>query len=237
MVYSEKFYVGFSDVGVDLSITNTAILKLFEDVCCQQGELVGDGYRESSGHWFITAYSVKVFRRPVYNDRVTVRTWSRASKGVLASREFEIRDEKGELLAAALSNWARVNAKLGKLERMPAEEFAKYESEPERTNFGELWLPKLSPAAETELTSELRIDRSMLDANLHVNNVRYLELANRALPDDEDFTEPNAFEIAYRKAIAYKQTVKCLYGRDEKGRCVCVKSEDLREIHAIIRLY
>ena len=52
MVYSEKFYVGFSDVGPDLKITNAAILRLFEDDCCLQGEAVGDGFRDSSGDGF-----------------------------------------------------------------------------------------------------------------------------------------------------------------------------------------
>lgn len=237
MVYSEKFYVGFSDVGMGLGITNTAILKLFENVCCMQGEHVGDSYCGSVCHWFVTAYSVKVFKRPSYNDFVIANTWSRGMKGVYASREFEIRSESGELLAAALSNWVRMNTKLQKLEKMPPEEFEKYQSEAEHTNFGEMWLPKIAPAAETLYESELKIDRSMIDANRHVNNVRYLELAARALPESDDFSEADAFEIAYRKAIAYGENVKCLYGRDGNGRCIAVKSEDIRETRAIIRLY
>ena len=32
MVYSEKFYVGFSDCNRELKITNSSMLKLFENV-------------------------------------------------------------------------------------------------------------------------------------------------------------------------------------------------------------
>ena len=74
MVYSDKMYVGFSDVGASLEMTNTAILRAFENVCCMQGESVGDGISDSDGRWFLTAYRVRVFKRPAYNDRIIAST-------------------------------------------------------------------------------------------------------------------------------------------------------------------
>lgn len=238
MVYSEKFYVGFSDVTPELGISNTAILKLFENACCLQGEAVGDGIYDSDGRWFLTAYHVKVLNRPKYGDWVTVRTWSREMKGFSASREFEIYSSDDKLAVIALSNWARLNISSGKLERMSPEAFAKYESEPERHNFDSAWLPKLRDNAEHSLEREVTIGRNLIDPNRHMNNVYYLDLASETLPEDIYLScEADEFEITYRKAIAYGETVKCLYSENDDSRTVTVKSSDQSETRAIIKLY
>ncbi len=238
MVYTENFYIGFSDVSANLGIRNSAILRLFENACCLQGEAVGDGFKDSFGRWFLTAYRVKIFKRPEYNDRVDVSTWSRGTKGVAASREFEIRNNSGELCAAAISNWARLNTSTGKLERMDPEAFAKYQSEPERTNFGEMWLPKLRDIAEHTIEKKFFIDRNLIDPNRHMNNVCYLDLAERILPEEVYLRgEANDFEITYRKAIAYGETAVCEFGEDGAGYNIALKSEDGAETRAVVRLY
>lgn len=238
MVFSDKFYIGFSDVGPELKLTNASMLRLFENVCCMQGEAVGDGFYDSDGRWFLTAYHVKVSERPVYNDRVTVSTWSRCMKGVAAAREFEIRSIDGKLLVCALSNWARMNIKTGKLERMTPEAFAKYESEPERFNFEEPWVAKLHGGADSEDVREFWVDRNMIDANRHMNNVFYMELASLVLPDEVyDRGEANEFEITYRKAAAYKDTVLCSLAEDESSRTVTVRQKSTKDVNALIKLY
>ena len=238
MVYSEKFYVGFSDVGPDLKITNASILRLFENASCLQGEAVGDGYHDSFGRWFLTAYSVKVFKRPEYNDFVTVNTWSRELKGFTASREFELYGADGSLAAVALSNWARMNTAVGKLERMAPEVFARYESEPLRHNFDDAWLPKLRDCSDYSIEREITAGRLLIDPNGHVNNVRYLDIASEIIPEDVyKKGEADRFEITYRKAIAYGETVRCLYSETPESYTVTIKSDNLKDTMAIIRLY
>ena len=238
MVYSEKFFVGFSDVSFDLGITNTAIIRLFEDVCCLHGEAVGDGIFDTDGRWFMTVYHVKVLKRPKYGEWVTAKTWSREMKGVSASREFELYDQSGELAVIALTNWVRMNSKTGRPERMTAEDFAKYGSEPERRNFEDPWAVKLRDISEPLFERELQIGRSLIDPNRHVNNIYYLDLAVDTLPDNKELlADCDEFEITYRKAIAYGNSVKCLYSEDEKSCSVAIKSLDMSETFAIVKLY
>ena len=238
MVYSERFYIGFSDVNPDLGVTNTAILKLFENSCCLHGETVGDGIHASDGRWFLTAYHVRVLKRPKYGDWVTVNTWSRGMKGFSASREFEIYGEDGEPAVIALSSWARLNISTGKLERMAPEAFARYESEPERHNFDELWISKLHDIAEYSHEREFFIDRNLIDPNRHMNNVYYLDLAMRTLPEEVYLRgEADEFEITYRKAIAYAETVKCFFSEDEKSCTVAMKTADSSDARAIVKMY
>ncbi|MBR4072510.1 MAG: hypothetical protein IKK24_01090, partial [Clostridia bacterium] len=82
------------------------------------------------------------------------------------------------------------------------------------------------------------VDRNYIDTNNHMNNVCYMEMANLIIPEEVYAKgEPNEFEIMYRKAIKYGQTVKCLYGETEDAYIITVKSEDLTELKAIIKMY
>ncbi len=235
MVYSEKFYVGFSDVSLDMRILDSSILKLFENVCCLQGEAVGDGFNDTPGRWFLTAYRVKVAERPRYGDWVTAKTWSRGMKGVAASREFEI-EKDGRTVITALSNWARFNSATGKLERMSDEAFERYESEPERHNFDELWLPKLRSVPEAISEKEFTVGRNLIDPNRHMNNVKYLDLAVETLPEEVyESGGADDFEITYRKAFAYGERGVLRYGEDESARTVAFLSEDREELRAVVR--
>ena len=237
MVYQEKFYIGFSDVSPNMGALNSTILKLFENVCCLQGESVGDGFSDTPGRWFLTAYRVKIFDRPKYGDYVVTRTWSRGMKGVAASREFEILRD-GKLAAAALSNWARLNSETGRLERMSDEAFARYESEPERTNFGEMWLPKLKAHPEEISCREFTVTRNLTDPNRHMNNVRYLDLASEVLPDSAfGDGEPDEFDITYRKAFALGESGIISYEHDESTETAAFLSADRSETKAIVKFW
>ncbi len=238
MVFEENFYVGYSDVGRDFRISNTAVLKIFENVSCMHSTFAGDGMKTSESRWFLKAYHVKIHKRAEHEERVRACTWSRITKGVSASREFEIYTENGELAVTALSNWVRVNGATLKPERIIPEQFASYESEPERTNFPAPWIDKIKETEEHSIVKEFYIDRNFIDANNHMNNVFYLDLANLALPEEVyEKGECSEFEIMYRKAIRYGDRVKCLYNEGEDAYTITVKSEDLSECHAVIVLY
>ncbi len=238
MVFSEKFYIGYSDINRDFGVSNTALLKIFENVSCMHSDKVGDGMRNSSARWFLRSYHVKIHKRAQHEDRVNARTWSRTTKASSASREFEILDENGGLLVTAISNWARVNMETMRPERIVPEKFACYESEPDRTNFGEPWIEKLKEPESHSFEKSFYIDRNFIDANNHMNNVFYLDLANLALPEEVyEKGECSEFEIMYKKAISYGETVKCLFSESETAYTVTVKNEDLSDTFAVIVMY
>ena len=238
MVYKEKFYIGYSDINKDFKASNTALLKLFENVSCMHSTAIGDGMKTSESRWFLKAYHVKIHKRAEHEELVTASTWSRTIKGATAAREFEIHTENGELSVTALSNWARVNGTTFRPERIDSEVFAAYGSEPERTNFESPWLDKLKAPEEYSYEKEFYIDRNFIDANNHMNNVFYMDLAAIALPEEiYQKGECSEFEIMYRKSIGYGETVKCLFSETDDAYFVTVKDCGLADIYAIIKLY
>lgn len=238
MVFSEKFYVGCSDINKEYELSNTAIMEIFEDVACMHGSAVGCGMKDVPSRWFLTAYHIRVHKRPKSEERVTVKTWSREMKGFTAAREFEVYNEDGSLAVTANSNWSHINMEKGKVERVPQKLVDAYQSEGDRTNFGVAKIAKLKECEEYSREKEIFVDRNYIDINHHMNNVCYLELANLILPE-EVYAQPECkeFEIMYRKAVPYGDTVKCLYAEAEDSYIVAIKSQDLKDLHAIIKLY
>ena len=81
-------------------------------------------------------------------------------------------------------------------------------------------------------------NRNYIDVHKHMNNVSYMKLAELVLPE-EVYNQHEAleFEIMYKKAIKCDETVKCQFTETEEFYNITVKSLDLSELKAIIRLY
>jgi len=240
MVYSNKFYIGYSDITKSFGLSDTSILKLFENIASMHSKIANDDITQSDSRWFLTGYKVKINKRPAYGQYVSINTWSREMKGIQASREFEIYDEAGELCIRGLSNWVRINIKTGRLERITQEVYDAYQSEPEKTNFGSSWLEKLKEPETSDFEKEFHIERNFIDANNHMNNVYYMDLATIILPEElYQNKEIKEFEIMYKSAIKYDETVNCSFANSlEQENCsfVTIKSQDKSDLKAIIKL-
>nr|WP_318706908.1 acyl-ACP thioesterase domain-containing protein [uncultured Treponema sp.] len=237
MVFTAKFYIGYSDINKDYNLTNTSLLKIFENVASMHSHVAKDDINESEGRWFLTGYHVKITKRPQYGETVTIKTWSRDMKGVQASREFEVYNEKNELCLTGLSNWIRINAKTLRLERISPEVYEAYGSEPERTNFNYSWIEKLKESEKTDYEKEFHIERNFIDANKHMNNVYYLDLATNILPEEVyQAGELNEFIIMYKSAIKYDETVNCGFATEDDGYRITIKSQDKSDLKAVIKM-
>ena len=239
MIVEDKFYVGYRDVDTNLKIKNSAILNFFEDIAGIHAAKAGEGATKTGTTWLLIGYKVKIYKRPMHGEKVHVITWGTEIKGITAAREFEIRNiETDELLITGLSNWAHINLKEKKLERVSDELAAAYEQEKDKTNFNETRLKKLTEPTEFKYEKEQYIDWNWIDANDHMNNIFYMDLADIVLPDEiSKNNEFNYFEIMYKKEIKYKDTVKCLYSEDDDCCTITIKSKDTDELHSIIKLY
>ena len=234
---SEKFYVGYSEINKDFELSNVALLNMFQDVTTIHGKLVNDSLKSQDGGWFLTAYKVKIHKRPEYETYVKISSWSRGIKGFTASREFEIRDDAGNLQVSAISNWIRINKHTQKIERI-SEELANLYGMDEKTNFDSEWIAKLTECENVDFETKFIANRNYIDIHKHLNNVSYMKLAELVLPEEiYNKSEALEFEIMYRQAIKYNEEVRCLFTDMDEYYNITVKSLDLKELKAIIRLY
>lgn len=237
MVVSQKFYVGYRDVDCNLKIKNNAILDLFQEMAGIHASMCGQGTGQIDTAWVLTGYKVNILKRPMYRETVEVITWAREIKGITSCREFEIKSSEGESLVTAVSNWAHVNIADKKLVKIDEEVAIAYGLEPDKTNFNESKLKRISELDNYEYIKEYGVDWDWIDCNHHMNNTYYTVVAEMTLPEDIKIkNEYSGLEIMYKKEIRYKDKIKCLYKETEDAYVVVIKNEDLSELHAIVKL-
>lgn len=240
MFVEHKFYIGLSDINPLKELNNTCLLRYLEDTAGIHSEIAGYGITDMNKTrktWILLSWKVKVNKRPLINDTVTVKTWSRLIDKFYTYRDFEVRNQYNEVIAIITSKWVFVDIDKGKLIKVSEEVAESYKTETENAVFKEKDLEKLSEPKEYSSSILFKITRNMIDINKHLHNIYYLDIAKEALPEEIAFgNELNNFEIMYKKEIKLGEIVKALYSFEAGYHYVTIKSEDESIIHSIIRL-
>lgn len=233
------FEVRFRDVGNSNVLTNMGLLGFLEDIGGIHSNLVGLGMNDiekTRSSWVLLGWKVKIFDRPLYGSKVKVKTWASHTEKFHTYRDFEVFDEAGNRIAIATSKWVLVNIDTGKIARIEDKWINLYEPEDVHV-FTPMELPRLKESASFLSSFSYTVKRADIDINNHMHNLFYLDLAYEALPEEIyrniDFKN---IDILYKKQIRYGDTINCLYSMEDNIHTICIKSQDLKELHAIIQL-
>ena len=173
------------------------------------------GYDQLQSHhmfWVLSRMYVIVEKYPVWQDKITLNTWSAGTDGIYAYREFIIEDENKEVLLRANTAWLILDIETKKIVLLKEyiNTFPRYMEtsacrEPER----------LRPGKNAEQLRFLPILFSELDINKHFNSVKALErvLDHFGIEFLNQY-EPETIEVNYLKeglagdslAVSVRQT-------------------------------
>ena len=172
--------IRYTELDENRNLSLVSIINFMQDCCIYEAEDGGvgiDWLKEHKTAWMLTGWQVKINRRPVFCERVKIKTWACGFRHFLGMRNFTIRNaETDELLIYAYSEWAYVNTELQRPERsVPKEELEVYGiAEPLDMEFerGRIPVPETLEAKAPITVTELN-----LDTNHHVNNGQYVAMA------------------------------------------------------------
>lgn len=126
--------------------------------------------------WVLTRLRVKMARMPKWGEAVSILTFPRAGRRIVAYRDFVLTGKNGEPLGKATSEWMVMDLDSRRVVAIPEGVFAAANTVRPPV-FGEEQPPKLrwecSEVAEDAL--KFRARRGDIDLNGHVNNVHYIE--------------------------------------------------------------
>ena len=78
-------------------------------------------YIEFEAGWVARSHKITYLKPAYEGDPIVIKTWVSNFKGVTSLRQYEIFNDRGEMLAKAETDWAFVNYKNQKPTRIPAE--------------------------------------------------------------------------------------------------------------------
>lgn len=237
MTFEEKYKIGIEDITKKYEATNKAMLSCLENIACTHASSLGfspTNLNEKGLVWILLNWKIKIIKRPLYNEEIKVRTWSRKIDRVAAFRDFEVYGVDGNLCAIGTSRWFLMDFETRKPVRITDELSKAYDSELDRHVF-ETEIEKIIEPKEYIRESEYLVMRRDIDMNNHVHNLNYLDIAYEMLPE-EVYREKtfNNIKIEYKKEIKYGDKVKCYYSVDGDNHIVTLKVDE--KVSALIVL-
>ena len=192
------FRVATHECGKSGTATLPTICNYLQEAACLNAKELGFNKSdfEAAGEditWVLTKLKVVVKRYPCWAENLTVRTFPRGGRKIVAWRDFEILDSDGRRIVAASSEWMIINMTTRKIVPVPQSVLDLADTgiapvlgtEP----FSRLkWVGRVAPstaAAGTECRPyrTLQPRHSDIDINGHVNNVHYLEWMLEEYPE------------------------------------------------------
>lgn len=189
--------VGSSRVGPDRRLSLGAAVDYIQD--CEwfdiMGEPVAAAYFKEMGVGMVVIFrQLELFRRPHLAEPLRLKTWAYDCTRLLGFRNTMIYDQDGKVCLAGNSIGAFVSVESGRVERV---EQRVADSIGKRQRYGMHYLPRRIPIPQGSpvLAEPVRVCGHHLDGNRHMNNARYLEIAEDSLGDKPLF---NRLRVEYK---------------------------------------
>lgn len=223
-MYSFDSRVRYSEVDDRGKLTFTSIIDYFQDCSSFHSEDAGVGIdylKAEHMAWVLSSWRIEVERYPLHGERMTVSTWPYQFQGFYGWRNYLMSDEAGNRLARANTLWVLLDTDSGRPVRMPAQMGEAYQMEPPlpmESSPRKMKLPEGMEAREP-----FAVHRFHLDTNHHVNNGKYILMAEEYLPME---FEIGCMRAEYRKSAVYGDIIYPYARIGEKQVTVALCQED-----------
>lgn len=214
------------------------LLNILQDAADTHADALGVGYEFCCAHqlaWVAANYHVKVIRAPKIHEHIHINTWPSEERKLGAIRDYEIRDDKGELLVQASTQWVLINVESKRPQAIRANlpAYTVLDEKADPFEFTKLIMPE-----DFQIQKQFAVRFDDIDVNNHVNNAVYPLWISESL--ETTFRDTHAIaeiEIAFKKETFAGETVmvsSVLDGLVSHHLVTC--SDDGRELaRAIVR--
>lgn len=217
--FTYETIVTYADVALDGKLSYPGMLRILQEAAACASAECGYGFKDIPRNgvcWVLTGWRLELFQRPDWNDRITIHTWPRSVDGFLSDRDFEI-FSGDHVIGRCTSRWFLISPSTGRITRVTDAVRSAYTINDRRLFDSDIPSNGTSDPNAT-VTYTHTVERRDLDTYRHVNNLRYLDFALEALPQEVYEALPATVDIVYRKQILPGTEIRCLYSRTDDGR-------------------
>lgn len=204
-MYSFDGRIRYSEVDDTGRLSFHTLLDYFQDCSIFHSESCGIGMRfleERHLAWVLVNWQVEVTRYPRLYECVRTSTWAYNFKGFYGWRNFLMTDGDGGQLACAASLWVLLNTTSGHPTKVLPEIVEAYTmSDPLPLEPLERKLKEPQGLVPQE---PFAVQKFHLDTNRHVNNGKYILMAQEYLPEG---AQVGKMQAEYRKSALYGDTI------------------------------
>ena len=187
----------------EISIAHTIALGYPRETTLDKGYL-----------WVIGRESLSIKRMPEYDERIRVSTYPDRTLKVLYPRSYEIQDEKGETLIEGMAVWTLIDEKTRTVVEPEISGVIIKDASHGRC----LPFPRALRLENLPHKKKLVASYSQCDLNGHMNNTKYLDIAEDLIPMDFLLSHDLiGISVVYKKEIKCGEEFEVEYGPYGKG--------------------
>ena len=186
-MYQLKSKVRFSEVNKDKKLTLAGLTDYLQDTCTFQSEGLGAGMdvlRSRNEAWVLSSWEIVVKDMPKVCEEISVGTFPCSFKGFYGHRNFRVTNAQDEVIVLANSLWVYINYETKKPARIPEEIASRYDEVIEAPiDFA--WSDrKIKFEGDGSKMQPVPVHSFFIDTNEHMNNGKYIMVAEAYLPED-----------------------------------------------------
>lgn len=233
-MYRYESRVRYSEVDREQRMTLGALLNYFQDCCTFQSEELGVGVdylKQQNAAWVLSSWQVEIKRLPMFGEQIQVCTWPYDFGGFYGYRNFVLKSAQGETLAYANSVWVFMDITTGRPNKILPKMHEVYVRE-ERLDMDYLER-KIAIPEGLDRKDPLLVHPSQLDTNNHVNNEKYIEMAQAYLPADQNVVRLRA---EYKKSAVMGDIIYPAVAM-EAGKTTVVLGDEAGNSYAVVEFF
>lgn len=141
-------------------------------------------------------WNIEIKKLTVNGEKLYIDTWAISKKAeIITQREYQMKDEKGEIFIHACERLVLDDFNSGKLVRITPEMLVAYKPETELSR--EYDFSKLREPQEYKESLPLTIRKADIDYNNHVHNTHYVDYSLEILPE----RDVSGYRVLYKKPL------------------------------------
>lgn len=160
-------------------------------------------------------------RYPLLGEKIVITTWPYDFYGFLGFRNFLVEDQTGAQIVCANSVWVFMDMQKGRPYKIPQEIAAVYRKEEKLSmEYLDRKIPDTDFQASGFFACDLKkagpvaVPRWFIDTNRHVNNAKYILIAEELLPDHY---KPARIRAEYRRpAVCGELLYPCMRSGEDR---------------------
>lgn len=215
-MFEQQRRIEYSQLAPDRTVGAPDVLRMLQDIAVAHTTSCGyslEKLTEMKRAWLLLSTHIRFDRPIIQSSDITITTWTYDFARAFGPRAFSIFDAKsGEKFASAATLWTFVDIDSGRPKEIPEEILLLYGNDPP----SDIPYIRRAPNYEAEEHfADFRVLKRDLDSNHHVNNVKYVEYAMEALPDDCAISE---IEVYYKRPAYLGEVISLFWQETENGR-------------------
>ncbi len=218
--YAQQYRILSSDTDLHQRLRLSRLFTLLQEAAIAHTEDLGFPREKTLDRgwlWVVLLQQVKVNRLPVYDDIVRLESVPGEFLHGLYPRYYRINDFNGTELLTAASVWTLINGKTRTM-APPAETGVVI---PGMEADWECCFPRMPKTAVSDQPIRWTVPYSVTDINGHMNNARYLDLAEDFMPPELRDGRIRELRAEYAAEVRLGQTMEL---RVERRENVCLFS-------------